>query len=342
MTGFKRRATGLLAATAAVAALAAGGAARADEDSGNRLAWSTASATVGVCQVGVTCGQPNGVAIVARRQSTDTDVVSTFVAVGPPAYLAVTNGGFFGNARASAEAGEGLLSLPELHAFAESRSVGFGPNPYIGVDIAMVQAVQGYTNTSGGDLVIPLNAFQGVVDFGVTLAPGTISAGIAITTDAILNPDVAGLWSAQGGAGHFGEFTAGCGTTGALAFGQSGATNVNPLPTTQFLNVAATSCGGDTFTLAQDQTFYVWARLAVLHTASGVTDAEHTFNVSIAPQYQAQVQTALAPGLTFASGENLDIPVAAIPEPGAWALMIAGFGGVGAVLRRRKSLAATA
>jgi len=31
--------------------------------------------------------------------------------------------------------------------------------------------------------------------------------------------------------------------------------------------------------------------------------------------------------------------VAAVPEPGTWALMIAGFGGAGAVLRRRRTLA---
>jgi hypothetical protein len=30
----------------------------------------------------------------------------------------------------------------------------------------------------------------------------------------------------------------------------------------------------------------------------------------------------------------------AVPEPGTWALMILGFGGAGAVLRRRKTLAA--
>lgn len=333
--GLKRMTAGLLAGSAI---MATAGAAQADE--GNTLAWSSGSAAVGVCQVGVTCNQPNGVGFVARRQVTNTDVESNFVAVGPSDYLTVTNGGYFGNAWASAEAG-GDFGLPTLHAYAESRSVGLGvsPNPFIGVDVAIIQAVQAYTNNTGHDLIIPLNAFIGQVDFGVTMAPGAVSAGLAILTDAILDPNVAGLWSAQGGLGHFGEFTAGCGTAGALAFGQSGATNVNPSGGTQYVDVAATSCGGDSFTLAADQTFYVWARLGVTHSAQGVTDASHTFNVTIAPDYVDTVQD-LAPSLSLASGANLEIPVAAAPEPGAWALMICGFGAVGAVLRRRKAAVA--
>lgn len=338
--GFKRRTTGLMAGAAVLASLAVAGQAAAEE---NTLAWSSAYGAVGVCQAGVTCGQPNGVAFVARRQATDSDVVTNSVAVGPPDYLGITGGGFFGNARASAEAGQGLLALPELHAYAESRSVGIGfmANPYIGVDLAIVQAVQAYTNTSGHDLIIPLSAFQGTVDFGVNGAPGIASAGLAVLTDEIASdPSIAGLWSAVGGIGHFGEFTAGCGTAGALAFGQSGATTFSPGSPTQYLNVAASSCGDDTLTLAADQTFYVWARLGVSHSAQGVTDASHTFNVTIAPYYQEEVEQNLAPGLSLASGANLHIPVAAIPEPNAWALMITGLAAMGALLRRRRSVAA--
>ncbi|MBA4010471.1 MAG: hypothetical protein C0481_01270 [Phenylobacterium sp.] len=339
MTNFKNRFIGLLATTAVVTGVTATGAAAAEEDT---LAWSSAYAGVGVCQVGVTCGQPNGVNWVARRQVSDSDVLTYSTTVGPQDYLGVTNGGYFGNAWASAEAGQGLLALPELHAYAESRSIGLGymSNPFIGVDVALVQAVQAYTNTSGRDLIIPLSAFQGVVDFGMSGAPGTVSAGIAVLTDVIArDPAVASLWSAAGGIGHFGEFSAGCGTAGALAFGQSGAMNFNPGPQTQYLNVAASSCGGDSFTLAADETFYVWARLGVSHSAQGATDASHTFNVSIAPVYQDEVEQNLAPALRLASGANLDIPISPVPEPSTWALMITGFGAAGAALRRRKSFA---
>ena len=37
---------------------------------------------------------------------------------------------------------------------------------------------------------------------------------------------------------------------------------------------------------------------------------------------------------------SYDFEVAAVPEPGAWALMIVGFGGVGAMVRRRRMVAA--
>jgi hypothetical protein len=334
MTAFKLKTTGLVTGAAFCALLA--GAAHADE---NVLAWSSGMATVGVCQVGVTCNQPNGVAFLSRRQSTDTDTDFNRVATGPQDYLTITNGGYFGNAWASAEAGEGLLGLPVLHAFAESRSVGLGlsNNPYIGVDIAIIQAVQGYTNTSDQNLIIPLSAFQGLVDYNVTGAPGAVSAGIAVTTSAILDPLVAAQWSALGGQGHFGEFTAGCGTAGALAIGQSGARNSQAGPATQYAGFGATSCtGGDTYLLAPNETFYVWARLGVTHSTIGVTDASNTFNVTIAPEYQQLVQEQIAPSLQFASGANLDIPMSAVPEPATWAMMILGYGGVGLYIRRRK------
>ena len=41
-------------------------------------------------------------------------------------------------------------------------------------------------------------------------------------------------------------------------------------------------------------------------------------------------------------GGNFDAITGVVPEPGTWALMILGFGGAGAMLRRRRTTAATA
>jgi hypothetical protein len=41
-------------------------------------------------------------------------------------------------------------------------------------------------------------------------------------------------------------------------------------------------------------------------------------------------------------GLGTSFPAAAVPEPAAWALMLSGFFGVGAVLRRRRAMAAAA
>jgi hypothetical protein len=231
-----------------------------------------------------------------------------------------------------------------LHALSVGGGSGFGvtPNPTIAVNVAMVQAVQGYTNSSDNALLIPLSAFQGLVDYHIAGAPGSVSAGLAITTSAIQDPFVAAQWSASDATpGHFGQFAANCGTAGALAIGNPSPANSGPSPNTQYLGVSTSSCSGsDTYLLDPGETFYVWARLGVVHSSFGVTDALNTFNVTIAPEYQAQVLAELAPVLAAVSGADLDIPMGAVPEPSTWAMMILGFGAAGALLRRRRLVAA--
>jgi hypothetical protein len=41
-------------------------------------------------------------------------------------------------------------------------------------------------------------------------------------------------------------------------------------------------------------------------------------------------------------GGTLNLAAGAIPEPAAWAMMIVGFGGVGALMRRKRAVAAHA
>ena len=64
---------------------------------------------------------------------------------------------------------------------------------------------------------------------------------------------------------------------------------------------------------------------------------EHTFETLI----RGQGDTAHCPkcgGIELL--KQFSVPAAAVPEPAAWALMILGFGGAGAQLRRRRRIAA--
>jgi hypothetical protein len=335
-----RTAIRLLAGVSLAGAVSFGGAAFADED----LTWSYATAHVGNCVTGSTCGTGAPPNVLARETFAGSNVDFNNASVYRDDYTAATPYDY-GMAWASAEAGEGTLGLPVLKAYAlggaSGGATGVGTGPLtIAVNYAAVQGVQGYTNTGDNALVIPLNAFTGLVDyqlFATANNPGMVSAGLAITTSAILDPTVsAQWWQPDTAPGHFGQFAATCSTPGALALAnpspQGGATDGS----VQYLPVTTSSCtGSDTFLLDPGETFYVWARLAVLRAAFGATDASHTFNVTITPEAQANVEQNLLPSLSIADGSNLIVRTdAAIPEPSTWAMMILGFGVAGALLRR--------
>jgi hypothetical protein len=67
-----------------------------------------------------------------------------------------------------------------------------------------------------------------------------------------------------------------------------------------------------------------------------------TFTATAATQvlsFLAKGTPGGAPPISFLDGVSL---MAAVPEPTSWALMIVGFGAVGATMRRRRTVAATA
>lgn len=319
-------------------AAAFGSVAVADEN----MTWSYATAQVGTCVTGSTCGQPNGVTVLKRETFAGSNVDYNNASVYQADYSHLTSANY-GMAWASAEAGEGVLGLPVLKAFAAGGLTGSPPGPFtIAVNLATVLGVQGYTNTGANGLVIPLNAFTGLVDYQIFGSPGTVGAGLAITTSAVLDPAIANQWwQPNATPGSFGQFAGGCGTSGALAVGGATANMSGASGSTQFLGVSTQACGGaDTFLLDPGETFYVWARLSIVRSAGGITDVSHTFNVDIAPEAQDDV-AAFLPSLALADGSNLIVPTnAPVPEPATWAMMLLGFGAAGAILRRRRVAAA--
>ena len=80
-------------------------------------------------------------------------------------------------------------------------------------------------------------------------------------------------------------------------------------------------------------------------TAPGGADSFQTFNITT-PGFTDLVSFTIAgvgsyPTTEFAV-DNLVVSGAAIPEPATWAVMLAGFGGVGAAMRSRRRTAAAA
>jgi PEP-CTERM motif len=329
----------LLAGVASGGVIACAGPALADDEV---LTWGYATAHVGTCVVGQTCGQPGGIRTLGRESSIETDGGESGASIFQGDYQDRAHRDF-GSALGLAQAGEGLLGLPVLKAIATGGSI-LNQNGVIttSVNFSAAHAIQGYTNTAETALLIPLSAFRGLVDYISAGNPigGRVAATLAVTTSAILNPLVSAEYFRPGiGASVGGQWTGNCDSTGALAFGSASVSPTSRPGVTQFLGLSATSCTGEeTYLLNPGESFYVWATLGVLRSGPGVTDASNTFNVTIAPEFQAQVERDLAPALAAASGADLVINTGVIPEPSTWVMMITGFGAAGALLRRRRRL----
>jgi hypothetical protein len=116
-------------------------------------------------------------------------------------------------------------------------------------------------------------------------------------------------------------------TTGPGHFESSFATNVLPKGWTLTTR---------TYANADNALWGVGGTLLSTKTFESIGVFEHNGFAAVANPYSVTARyTITAP----TNGEALsNISVAAVPEPGAWALMILGFGAAGAVLRRRRTV----
>ena len=82
------------------------------------------------------------------------------------------------------------------------------------------------------------------------------------------------------------------------------------------------------------------------NTIAGVTELDQTFDTDLAGVVSAGANSFImsfppgAPTILNFSVTHATAIESAIPEPAAWALMLLGFGGIGSVVRRRRSVAA--
>lgn len=136
-------------------------------------------------------------------------------------------------------------------------------------------------------------------------------------------------------------FYAPCGVPGVLGAGSGGGTLTGGEAT---FTATTTACSAGSLTLAPGQSVLVVAGLQLPVNRGGWADSSATFLTrlgdDLAPEVKDEIATSLVSAI--AQGAPLDVPGApgAVPEPASWAMLIAGFGLVGATLRRRRALAA--
>lgn len=305
----------LFAIAAAVAVGCAGGAASAAEP----LAWSFAATGVGHCTSDTfTCSVASGtLEYVDLHNQHDFNFDAVSAASDPQ----------WGLAHASANLGPGFgdLGLAQLHT--DVTGTPFDAADY-SWSYAVAQAVQGYTWT-GGSYDLSIDAFEGLVDFTNSGFYGQVTASLAILADT------------QGQFGSWGDFwylddpdygfLHSCADNhGAIGIGETGPVTTQGAVSTP---LSVQSCGGSTFHLEDGDTFYLWARMRSFHLGDGFTDASHTFDVRISPNLDPEVATFITSNIRLAALPD-DFGVG-VPEPSSWALMILGFAGAGAALRRR-------
>lgn len=322
-------------AAAAAALLAATGAGAVAPP----LGWSLGYGEVKTCPYGISCSGANGASLQTVIKSSDFGANhNASIAITPTNYSGVTSQNY-GTVLASADPGTGgLIVLPQLHAYTSGAFVN--ADQRYSWNFASAQGVQAFKNDSASALAIPIDAFVGTVDYSYTGGAQNnafVAASLALLGPELLNNDALGnAWYQYSSApGYFGQFAANCGTTGAIALGNPQATFV--APGAGSIGVTPTSClsgAANTYMLAPGDTIFLWARLATFQAGAGVMDAAHTFTVGFNPNLDSGVRDTLVRELVPVATGSISTGV---PEPGVWALMLTGFIGLGAGLRRRRA-----
>jgi hypothetical protein len=97
------------------------------------------------------------------------------------------------------------------------------------------------------------------------------------------------------------------------------------------VSASTTSCGAGPITLKSNQKIVAYSNLSLFTNRGGFIDASHTLTTQLDPMLGEEAIRNLETNLS-----------AAVPEPATWAMMVSGFGFVGAATRRRTRVTALA
>ena len=285
------------------------------------------------CATGVAVCDGRGVPIQARNtvggagQAIDTSYNFTGPGAGSQAYAKVGFGG---------------LGLPEIKASTTASVTNrIGNNIY---------TYQTYTYTGDDEFDLLLNGNFHVVDSSTDGSDGNrangvvAGAGFAIWDAADFFAYNSAEWTGPGGfATGTGIVNTGFlyGSTDCAAFadpdsgflpggpraasyssrGLSGGAN-------QSFGVGQTNCQEETLTLYKGDQFVIASFVQLIANRSGWVDATGTFRLALDASYTEEQAAAFAANIQYVAPN-------AVPEPAAWALMIAGFGLTGGAMRSR-------
>ncbi len=222
---------------------------------------------------------------------------------------------------ARADIAFGALDLPEIRA--ETLAVG---NVRTNINAFGFKA---FEYTGAAPALFTLTGALHIVDSSTNATDGALPGGAIYSSYvAIWDPTIlTGLLTPQDLFSAL--FYAPCGTAGVLGVFNGG----GALPGGEATFTGTTTeCSPGSLLLAPGQQVLAVAGVQLPVNRGGFADSTATFVTRLGDDLSVEQQLVLVNALV--SGNSL------VPEPASWAMLIAGFGLVGAVMRRRVALAA--
>ncbi|WP_235902987.1 PEPxxWA-CTERM sorting domain-containing protein [Sandarakinorhabdus oryzae] len=218
----------------------------------------------------------------------------------------------------------GELDLPTIRAATQA-----------GGDVRMninTFAFQSYTWNGAAPTDFSITGALHIVDSSTSPSGGALPGGSIFTSYVgIWDPStIAGLTTPQQLFNSL--FYADCGTPGVLGVGSN--SGVLTGGDASFTATTA-ACGLGSLTLNPGQSVLVVVGLQLPVNRGGFVDASHTFSTRLGDNLAPEQKDAISASLTSAISQGAI--VTGVPEPASWAMLIAGFGLVGATLRKRRA-----